>query len=61
MKKTKLKKIKIDLSQFMLDDSDKKRMRSLDNVTIKNDPNYKNNKRINLEYYNEDEIEDDIY
>jgi|TARA_R110001592_G_scaffold156867_3_gene387627 hypothetical protein len=61
MKKTKLKKIKIDLSQFMLDDSDKKRMRSLDNVTIKNDPNYKNNKRVNLEYYNEDEIEDDIY
>lgn len=62
MKKTKLKKIKIDLSQFMLSNADKKQMRSLDKVTIKNDPNYKANKRINLEYYDdEDETEDNIY
>ena len=56
--KKKLKKIDIDLSQFMLDKHDMKQMRSLDNITMKTDPNYQNNKRVNLEYYNEDELED---
>tara|TARA_R110000823_G_scaffold45203_1_gene116584 strand:+ start:596 stop:808 length:213 start_codon:yes stop_codon:yes gene_type:complete len=53
---------KIDMAQFMqecmLTNNDKKQMRSLDKKTIKSDPNYKNNKRVNLEYYNEDELED---
>ena len=53
---------KIDMAQFMKDcmltNNDKKQMRSLDKKTIKSDPNYKNNKRVNLEYYNEDELED---
>ena len=52
----------IDMKQFMKDcmltNNDKKQMRSLDKKTIKSDPNYKNNKRVNLEYYNEDELED---
>tara|TARA_B100000287_G_C20519692_1_gene736412 strand:+ start:289 stop:540 length:252 start_codon:yes stop_codon:yes gene_type:complete len=56
--KKKLKKIDIDLSQFMLDKDDMKQMRSLDNKTMKTDPNYQSNKRVNLEYYNEDELED---
>ena len=55
-------KTKIDMKQFMKDcmltNNDKKQMRSLDKKTIKSDPNYKNNKRVNLEYYNEDELED---
>ena len=53
---------KIDMEQFMKDcmltNNDKKQMRSLDNKTMKTDPNYQNNKRVNLEYYNEDELED---
>tara|TARA_B100000287_G_scaffold306232_1_gene289357 strand:+ start:60 stop:299 length:240 start_codon:yes stop_codon:yes gene_type:complete len=49
---------KIDLSQFMLDKEDEKRMKSLDNKTMKDDPNYPKNKRVNLEYYNQDELED---
>jgi hypothetical protein len=52
----------IDMKQFMKDcmltNNDKKQMRSLDKKTIKSDPNYKNNKRVNLEYFNEDELED---
>ena len=49
---------KIDLSQFMLNDSDLKQMRNLDKKTMKTDPNYKKNKRVNLEYYNESDLED---
>ena len=53
---------KIDMAQFMKDcmltNNDKKQMRSLDNKTMKTDPNYQNNKRVNLEYYNEDELDD---
>ena len=48
----------IDLSQFMLDENDEKLMKSLDNKTIKDDPNYPKNKRVNLEYYNQDELDD---
>ena len=51
-------KKKIDLSQFMLTDEDKKQMRSIDNKTMKDDPNYPKNKRVNLEYYAEDELDD---
>jgi hypothetical protein len=53
---------KIDMAQFMKDcmltNNDKKQMRSLDNKTMKSDPNYQSNKRVNLEYYAEDELED---
>ena len=53
---------KIDMAKFMkecmLTNDDKKQMRSLDNKTMKDDPNYPKNKRVNLEYYNEDELED---
>ena len=53
---------KIDMEQFMKDcmltNNDKKQMRSLDKITMKTDPNYQQNKRVNLEYYNEDELED---
>ena len=55
-------KKKIDMAQFMKDcmltNNDKKQMRSLDNKTMKTDPNYQRNKRVNLEYYAEDELED---
>jgi len=53
-----MKNKKIDLSQFMLDEEDEKQMKSLDNKTMKDDPNYPKNKRVNLEYYNQDELED---
>ena len=53
---------KIDMAEFMkecmLTNNDKKQMRSLDNKTMKSDPNYQTNKRVNLEYYAEDELED---
>ena len=53
---------KIDMAEFMkecmLTNNDKQQMRSLDNKTMKTDPNYQRNKRVNLEYYNEDELED---
>jgi len=53
---------KIDMAKFMkecmLTNDDKKQMRSLDNKTMKDDPNYPKNKRVNLEYYNEEELED---
>ena len=48
----------IDLSQFMLDENDEKLMKSLDDKTMKDDPNYPKNKRVNLEYYNQDELDD---
>ena len=43
-----MKKNKIDLSQFMLNDEDLKQMRHLDKKTMKTDPNYQQNKRVNL-------------
>ena len=49
--------VKIDLSQFMLDDTDKKQLKSLDKLSPLSE-NYKNNKRVNLEYFNEDELDD---
>ena len=55
-------KKKIDMKQFMLDceltNEDKKQMKSIDKKTMKDDPNYSKNKRVNLEYYAEDELED---
>ena len=55
-------KKKIDIKQFMLDceltNEDKKQMKSIDKKTMKDDPNYPKNKRVNLEYYAEDELED---
>ena len=55
-------KKKINMKQFMLDceltNEDKKQMKSIDNKTMKTDPNYQKNKRVNLEYYAEDELED---
>ena len=55
-------KKKIDIKQFMLDceltNEDKKQMKSIDKKTMKDDPNYQKNKRVNLEYYAEDELED---
>jgi hypothetical protein len=52
-----VKKIKIDMSQFELSKDDIKQMRSIDKKTLSS-PNYKKNKRVNLEYYAEDELED---
>ena len=52
-----MKKIKIDMSQFELSKDDIKQMRSIDKKTLSS-PNYKKNKRVNLEYYAEDELED---
>ena len=43
-----MKNKKIDLSQFMLDENDEKLMKSLDDKTMKDDPNYPKNKRVNL-------------
>ena len=55
-------KKKIDMAEFMkecmLTNNDKKQMRSLDKITMKTDPNYQQNKRVNLEYYNESDLED---
>ena len=55
-------KKKIDMAEFMkecvLNNDDKKQMKSLDKKTLKDDPNYPKNKRVNLEYYAEDELED---
>ena len=42
----------------MLDENYEKLMKSLDNKIMKDDPNYPKNKRVNLEYYNQDELED---
>jgi|TARA_Y100000310_G_scaffold59332_1_gene54690 hypothetical protein len=52
-----VKKINIDMSQFELSKDDIKQMRSIDKKTLSS-PNYKKNKRVNLEYYAEDELED---
>ena len=56
--KKKLKLIKLDLSQFVLNKDDMRQMKSLDKRTMKDDPNYPKNKRVNLEYYAEDELDD---
>jgi len=53
-----MKKIKIDMSQFELTGDDMKQMKSIDEKTMKDDPNYPKNKRVNLEYYAEDELDD---
>ncbi len=45
------------MSQFELSKGDIKQMRSIDKKTLSS-PNYKKNKRVNLEYYAEDELED---
>ncbi len=45
------------MSQFELSKDDIKQMRSIDKKTLSS-PNYKKNKRVNLEYYAEDELED---
>ena len=52
------KKLELDLSQFILDKNDMKQMKTMDKKTMKDDPNYPKNKRVNLEYYAEDELED---
>ena len=49
--KKKIKVQKIDLSQFMLDKEDEKQLKSLDKLSPLSE-NYKNNKRVNLEYFN---------
>ena len=45
------------MSQFMLDKEDEKQLKSLDKLSPLSE-NYKNNKRVNLEYVNEDELDD---
>ena len=45
------------MSQFELSKGDIKQMRSIDKKTLSS-PNYKKIKRVNLEYYAEDELED---
>ena len=52
-----MKKNKIDISQFMLDKNDKRQLKSLDKLSPMSE-NYKNNRRVNLDYYNEDELDD---
>ena len=52
-----MKKNKIDISQFMLDKNDKRQLKSLDKLSPMSE-NYKNNRRVNLEYYNEDDLDD---
>ena len=53
-----MKKIKIDMSQFELSKDDMRQMKTMDKKTLKDDPNYPKNKRVNLEYYAEDELDD---
>ena len=53
-----MKKIKIDMSQFELTKDDIKQMKSIDEKTMKDDPNYPKNKKVNLEYYAEEELDD---
>ena len=50
-------KKKIDMKQFELTKDDIKQMKSIDEKTL-SDPNYKKNKKVNLEYYAEDELDD---
>ena len=46
------------MSQFELTKDDIKQMKSIDEKTMKDDPNYQKNKKVNLEYYAEDELDD---
>lgn len=55
--KKKIKVKKIDLSQFMLDKNDERQLKSLDKLSPMSE-NFKNNRRVNLDYYNEDELDD---
>ena len=55
--KKKIKVKKIDLSQFMLDKNDERQLKSLDKLSPMSE-NYKTNRRVNLEYFNEDELDD---
>ena len=55
--KNKSKVKKIDLSQFMLDKNDERQLKSLDKLSPMSE-NFKNNRRVNLDYYNEDELDD---
>ena len=48
---------KIDLSQFMLDVDDQSQLKSLDKLSPLSE-NYDNNRRVNLDYYNEDDLDD---
>ena len=48
---------KIDLSQFMLDADDQRQLKSLDKLSPLS-KNYDNNRRVNLDYYNEDDLDD---
>jgi hypothetical protein len=57
MKKKIKKKIEIDLSQFELTADDRKQLKSLDKISTIS-PNYHDNPRVNLDYYNEDELDD---
>ena len=45
------------MKQFELSKDDIKQMKSIDEKTL-SDPNYKKNKKVNLEYYAEDELDD---
>ena len=48
---------KIDLSQFMLEVDDQRQLKSLDKLSPLSE-NYDNNRRVNLDYYNEDDLDD---
>ena len=52
-----MSKNKIDISQFMLDKNDERQLKSLDKLSPLSE-NYDNNRRVNLDYYNEDDLDD---
>ena len=47
----------IDISQFELTADDKRQIKSMDKHSSST-PNYKENKRVNLDYFNEGELDD---
>ncbi len=47
----------IDLSQFQLTADDKRQIKPMDKHSSST-PNYKENKRVNLDYFNEGELDD---
>ena len=47
----------IDISQFELTADDKRQIKSMDRHSSST-PNYKENKRVNLDYFNEGELDD---
>ena len=55
--KKKIKVKKVDISQIMLDKDDERQLKSLDKLSPLSE-NFKNNRRVNLDYYNEDELDD---